>query len=94
MARKRKHARPPTREEQLRDQVSHMLAAPAITPMMISNLLIMGARIYAQGMGLPQHVVWNHILAGFADHGRYYLTPEQQAVLVGSENPQFEHLSE
>jgi len=94
MARKRKTARPPSREGQLRYQVQLMLAAPAITPMMISNLLIMGARIYAQGMGLPQHVVWNAILAGFADHGRYYLTPEQQAALVGSDNPQFEHLSE
>lgn len=94
MARKRKTARPPSREEQLRDQVHRMLAAPTVTPMMISDLLILGSRIYSQGIGLPQHTVWNHILAGFADHGRYYLSPDQQAAMQGSEHAQFDHLSE
>jgi hypothetical protein len=94
MARKRKTARPPSREGQLRYQVQLMLAAPVITPMMISDLLILGARIYSQGIGLPQHTVWNSILEGFADHGRYYLSPDQQAALQGSDQAVFDHLSE
>lgn len=94
MARKGIRPHAPAREAQLRDQVSQILAAPQITPMMISNLLMMGARIYKDGMGLPQHAVWNAILAGFADHDRYYLTPEQQAALQGSDNPMFDHLNE
>lgn len=94
MARKRKTARPPSREEQLRHQVQLMLAAPTITPMMISDLLILGSRIYSQGIGLPQHTVWNHILAGFADHGRYYLSPDQQTAMQGSEHGIYDHLSE
>ena len=94
MSRKRKTLRPISREEQLRGQVHRMLAAPVITPMMVSDLLILGSRIYSQGMGLPQHTVWNQILAGFADHGRYYLSPDQQAVMQGSDQAMFDHLSE
>lgn len=94
MARKRKTPRPMGREEQLRYQVNRMLAAPVITPMMISDLLILGSRIYSQGVGLPQHTVWTHILEGFADHGRYYLSPDQQAVMQGSDHGIFDHLSE
>lgn len=94
MARKHKTFRPMSREEQLRHQVYSILSAPVITPRMISDLLILGSRIYRQGVGLDPDTVWTSILEGFADHGRYYLSPDQQAVMQGSDQAMFDHLNE
>ena len=63
--RKNRAARPPSTEERLLEEVSKLLGAETITPMMVYDLLLMGHRIYKQGFGLPHEVVWKSILDAF-----------------------------
>jgi hypothetical protein len=85
MGRRRKNraSRPPSTEELLTERVSQLLGAGSITPMMVYDILLMGHRVYKQGVGLPHEAVWKSILDAFRDHDRHYLTPGQTATLYG-----------
>ena len=85
MSRRRKRARPPTVEEQIRARVSDLLTVSNITPMLVYDLLLLGHRMYRSGMGIPTEQVWRAIAGAFADCDRYYLTPGQTAQLFDQE---------
>jgi len=83
--RKNKKVREPTVEEQIRARVGDLLVTDNITPMLVYNLLLIGHRIYKQGIGIPTEHVWRSITGAFADNGRHYLTPGQIAALWDKE---------
>lgn len=87
MSKRRKNP-PPSTKELLYQQVTGLLVEPTVTPMQVYNLLVMGHRVYKQGMGLPlREAVWKSILDAFRDQGRYYLSPGQLAQLRDEPNP-------
>lgn len=83
MARKRKKAPPPTREEVLTERVRRILSAEVITPGMVYDILLSGHSVYKQGVGIPQCHVLAAILKAFEEKDRRYLTPWQVAALNG-----------
>lgn len=85
--RKNRKVEPPSREERLTEQVSHLLGAKTITPMMVYEILLMGYLCYKPGLGLPHEVVWRSIVDGFKKHDRHYFTPGQMALLHGRDEP-------
>lgn len=86
----------PTTEQRVTQKVSQLLSGETITPQLVYDLMLLGSRCYRSGMGLPQNMVWQALLDGFAAHDRHYLNPYQMATLRGRsevESSDFEHLA-
>jgi len=86
----------PTTEQSVTQKVSQLLSGETITPQLVYDLMLLGSRCYRSGMGLPQSMVWQALLDGFAAHDRHYLNPYQMATLRGRsevESSDFEHLA-
>ena len=83
MARKRNKVAEPTTEQRLALLVDAMLSAEHITPMQIYEVMLMGHRVYRQGVGIPERVVLDAILSAFKQHHRHYMNPYQIAQLRG-----------
>lgn len=86
----------PTTEQRVTQKVSQLLSGETITPQLVYDLMLLGSRCYRSGMGLPQSMVWQALLDGFAAHDRHYLNPYQMATLRGRsevESSDFEHLA-
>jgi hypothetical protein len=87
MARKRKtKVVEPTREQRVTQIVNDILSAEAITPVQLYDLLLMGHRVYKQGVGIPECAVLDAILKAFAQHDRHYMNPYVMAQLRGEQN--------
>ena len=84
MPRKRKtKVAEPTREERVTQIVYDILSAEKITPGQLYDLLLMGHKVYKQGVGIPECAVLDAILKAFVQHGRIYMNPHTMARLRG-----------
>ena len=74
-----------TVEEEIRSKITELLNTETITPMLVYEVLLVGHRMFKQGVGIPVDHVWTSILSAFADGDRHYPTPGQTSVLFGKE---------
>lgn len=87
MARKRK-VKEPTLRERITQDVHKLLTCNVITPRQVYDLMLLGSRMYRQGVGIPEFHVVDAILEAFEKQNRHYLNPYQSAQLRDADAPE------